>query len=1441
MSLSPDKGKGITPEDYLDLERRFLKVSDDANPENAAQDSYLIASLLGKEGGYGWPELLQHQIVIILGEPGSGKTTELRFKSEELRKKGKRAFFLRLDRIVTEPFDAVLGEEARKAFNDWQQGQASAFFFFDSVDESKLRKPDDFLTALERISDAINLRQLRRATLLFSSRISEWRPVTDLNEVRRRFPFHEHPVPAPQPKGKPFKDKPLVVQIVPLDPVRVRRYAQWRNLPDVEAFIVALDQNYAWEFARRPIDVNGLIEYWRIHKRLGNLTDLTENSIKLGLRESEGRETTDPLTPEDARQGAETLAAAAVFCRNLNFKVPDDALLPHTAALDPATCLPTTWRADQRRAILTRPLFDGATYGCIRFHHRRTLEYLAASWLDKCVRNGCPLGRLEDLLFAHYQGDSILRPSLAPVAAWLAIGDEPHNRRLRELLLKTEPDIFFKFGDPAQLSAEYKQKILRSLSDAYKDHEWAWIDQDPQTLARLAEPSLAKDVSELVLNRSLPHSLRTKMLLLVRYGRLTGCLDAALKILSDSQETDIIRQYAAAALRDCADPLAIEKLAEIAKGLPLLSNRLSAHLCETLYPNFINASELSNLIAKTGGTGHHQNNLQWVLDRHLQKALTVTLSTPLLREFIKLLQTEPYLNRYPEHELISQRYGWLCNILPLVLSKFLEQTKLNLEDAKIAAQGIRIIETYRDYRDTDAKMGIERLADLIKKHQIIKREYLWRGVQNYRSTEHREPEWLQRISGLFSLVAFDRSDIEWLTKDVRIREHSEDRELSLRFAFNLWQPYKGDAKNWIELLRSSLPAWRLHKFFWKATFDRLFAPAQTVWVRHIKYKLFSKHWRSKYAYKLPRARTWLQGQYILHRNLHKLFSGKATQWLADLSFEAVNENNRPKWTGSDWFVLMIRRGPIIAWATRHGCETAWNRNSPLLPHEEPDSNKIRNATITGLSGLHSLWRRGKLDFASLSKPGAENAARYGLMELNGFPEWLPELAASQPEAVQKILSKCIAGEWQIPSERQHVHGVLSKLFWSGDLYWHLIVGDLLKQLLIHDPKHPQVLEDALSIIIKSPNPRLNEVAILASKRVRDYQSDSLFFMAWMILWIQIDALPALDSLQSSMGKLDAKGADELILRLCDGLGGRRQHMPLAIPNADYLEPGAMRIFVPLMYRHIRPKEDIDRSKEGAYTPTSRDDAQHFRDGLLQRLAAKDHPDVPTILEEIADLPEITPHRDWVLHLIDEHIRQKVDLAPWQAGDIPAFASEYETEPRSGPDLFRIACWRLLDIKYYVERSENSPREEIRSDWNESALRRWLQRKLEERSRNSYTIPQEVEIDRAQRPDLYFECPGVSPVPVEIKWADNQWTAKDLLERLENQLVGQYMRAKNVCHGIYLVGYRGNKHHWEHPTERRRIGFDELVKLLENKAIEIEKSLCGVFGIRVISIDFTVPE
>ena len=65
------------------------------------------------------------------------------------------------------------------------------------------------------------------------------------------------------------KESLLVVQIQPLDRERVRVFAEARGVSDAEGFIQALDDRYAWEFARRPLDVVDLINYWEDKKNSG--------------------------------------------------------------------------------------------------------------------------------------------------------------------------------------------------------------------------------------------------------------------------------------------------------------------------------------------------------------------------------------------------------------------------------------------------------------------------------------------------------------------------------------------------------------------------------------------------------------------------------------------------------------------------------------------------------------------------------------------------------------------------------------------------------------------------------------------------------------------------------------------------------------------------------------------------------------------------------------------------------------------------------------------------------------------------------------------------------------------------------------------------------------------------------------------------------------------
>jgi len=115
------------------------------------------------------------------------------------------------------------------------------------------------------------------------------------------------------------------------------------------------------------------------------------------LRESEPHASRDPLTPELAREGTETLAAATLFCRTLSFKVPDDAAGTSSAVLDASACLPDDWQPRLCGAPLTRALFDAASLGRVRFHHRLVSAFLAAQWVAARMAEGCPVPVLEEM------------------------------------------------------------------------------------------------------------------------------------------------------------------------------------------------------------------------------------------------------------------------------------------------------------------------------------------------------------------------------------------------------------------------------------------------------------------------------------------------------------------------------------------------------------------------------------------------------------------------------------------------------------------------------------------------------------------------------------------------------------------------------------------------------------------------------------------------------------------------------------------------------------------------------------------------------------------------------------------------------------------------------------------------------------------------------------
>jgi len=172
--LSPNATARAAHERQIhDLNRHFASIP----AELKLRDGDDAEPVIGATTSVHWVDLLGSHRVVILAEPGAGKTWEIRHAAERLRAEGKAAFFLRLEHVATDitlAFD--VGTHAE--FVSWLNGRDEGWIFLDSVDEARLADPRDFDLALRRFGDAIN-GQGQRAHIYITSRLHEWRWVSD--------------------------------------------------------------------------------------------------------------------------------------------------------------------------------------------------------------------------------------------------------------------------------------------------------------------------------------------------------------------------------------------------------------------------------------------------------------------------------------------------------------------------------------------------------------------------------------------------------------------------------------------------------------------------------------------------------------------------------------------------------------------------------------------------------------------------------------------------------------------------------------------------------------------------------------------------------------------------------------------------------------------------------------------------------------------------------------------------------------------------------------------------------------------------------------------------------------------------------------------------------------------------------------------------------------
>ena len=181
------------------LTRRFRLILD----ANQKDDLPLGELWLGSSHSENqtWEMLFTEYRMVILAEAGAGKTYELQRAANLLRNQDKAAFFIRI-KDLSDRFETAFEIGTAEAFSAWLSGTDEAWFFLDSVDESRLTEARAFEQALRYFADQVGPAS-QRAHVYVSSRPYAWWPQRDHPLLEELLPFAPQTTSLEKAKTKP--------------------------------------------------------------------------------------------------------------------------------------------------------------------------------------------------------------------------------------------------------------------------------------------------------------------------------------------------------------------------------------------------------------------------------------------------------------------------------------------------------------------------------------------------------------------------------------------------------------------------------------------------------------------------------------------------------------------------------------------------------------------------------------------------------------------------------------------------------------------------------------------------------------------------------------------------------------------------------------------------------------------------------------------------------------------------------------------------------------------------------------------------------------------------------------------------------------------------------------------------------------------------------------
>jgi hypothetical protein len=376
----------------------------------------------------------------------------------------------------------------------------------------------------------------------------------------------------------------------------------------------------------------------------------------------------------------------------------------------------------------------------------------------------------------------------------------------------------------------------------------------------------------------------------------------------------------------------------------------------------------------------------------------------LLTGLVRLLEREPYIER-PFCEF-SQRYAWLLGYAAQLAERIIlgrDAKTSQFTDAVLRA--IELDAQAQCYSSVHHRLE-HKLQDLISELSMLRHTLFWRAIERRRkelsSEGQRLTDWWQvRPGSLVRQLSVD--DFEVFVLNICNRAAMDDRLVALTAAFTLWHDRGRRRKD--------------RERMWRAVKGDLDLEAKLHTLLHPAAR--SEEERREWI-------TRLRGNVDHLRSIDEETVAQVFGNLFHLGQEILRLVDSRSWWGSNrWDLLEPEFGCEVAEAAHDGLMAFWRLfEPPLLSERITDS--IPNGLIAGLIGLAIEARERPGWACELSAQDAQRACRYALCELNGFPDWAPDLLA-HPEAFDAVMQRELAWEFERPVDLPEPHYMVSTL------------------------------------------------------------------------------------------------------------------------------------------------------------------------------------------------------------------------------------------------------------------------------------------------------------------------------------------------------------------------------------------------------------------------------